>query len=116
MKFGLRSRTGIFGKTSGVTQPASTSAATSARPAASDRSINPWVRLPTLQLPWSSGTVVKVLSAPFIQKTQPAGTLPVRPSDVGSGMLSSYVCTPSGAVLEKVIAKGDDSRFNNDVS
>ena len=68
-----------------VTQPESSSAATSELPATSSSDLNPWVTLPTLQLPWSSATVPNVRSAAFIQKTQPAGTRPVRPSGSGAG-------------------------------
>ena len=56
-----------------VTQPESSSAATSELPATSSRVLKPWVMLPTLQLPWSSATVPKVRSVAFIQNTQPAG-------------------------------------------
>jgi hypothetical protein len=62
--------------------------------------------LPTLQLPWSAGAVVKVRSAPLIQKTQPAGTRPVRPSSAGGGMGASYGSTPAGAWAENVMATG----------
>ena len=72
-----------------VTQPDSTNAATSEWPATSSSVANPWVRLPTLQLPWSAATVVNVRSTALVQKTHPAGTRPVRPSAVGSGMGAS---------------------------
>ena len=55
----------------------------SARPLTSSMVASPWVILPTLQLPWSSGAVVKVRSVPFIQKTQPAGTLSHEHASVG---------------------------------
>jgi hypothetical protein len=56
--------------------------------------------------------VVKVCSIDFIQKTQPAGTLPVLPSKVGSGITPSQGLIPRGATSEKVIAIGGDCKFN----
>ncbi|MBW8825161.1 MAG: hypothetical protein JF603_02255 [Acidobacteria bacterium] len=80
---------GIPGTMSIVTQPDSRRAATSEWVAASSRPMKPWVRLPTEQLPWSAATVEKVRSTAFIQKTQPAGTRPVRPSGIGAGIGAS---------------------------
>ncbi len=48
---GCSRTTGICGTTSIVTQPVSSSAATSELPATSSSVLKPWVRLPTLQLP-----------------------------------------------------------------
>src|SRR3954470_5448462 len=93
-----------------VTHPESSSAATSELPPTSSRVLNPWVTLPTLQLPWSSATVPKVRSAAFIQKTQPAGTRPVRPSGSGAGIGSSNIATPSSGASENVIASGGGER------
>ena len=96
---GFSCTTGICGTTSIVTQPDSSSAATSPLPATSSRVLNPWVMLPTLQLAWSSATVLNVRSAAFIQNTQPAGTRPVRPSSSASGIGSSKGATPSGGAV-----------------
>src|SRR5438876_10718987 len=100
----------MCGTTSIVTQPESTRAATSALPATSSRVLKPWVTLPTLQLAWSSATVLNVRSAAFIQNTHPAGTRPVRPSAVGSGIGSSNGATPAGGSAENVIARGAAAR------
>src|SRR5262249_29304098 len=93
-----------------VTQPESSSAATSELPATSSRVLNPWVTLPTLQFPWSSATVPNVRSAAFIQNTQPAGTRPVRPSGIGAGIGSSNIGTPASGASENVIASGGAER------
>src|SRR5262249_54017042 len=69
-----------------------------------------------LQLPWSSATVPKVRSAAFIQKTQPAGTRPVRPSGSGAGIGSSNMATPGSGASEKVIASGAALRWRASVS
>src|SRR5207248_2845740 len=53
-----------------------------------------------------SGAVVKVRSVPSIQKTQPAGTRPVRPSGVGGGIGASNGSTPGGDASANVIAIG----------
>src|SRR6478609_3512830 len=98
--------TGICGTTSIVTQPVSRSAATSPLPATSSRVTNPWVRLPTEQLPWSALTVENVDSVAWFQKTQPAGTRPVRPSSSGAGSGRSNGATPAGGAAENVIAIG----------
>src|SRR4051794_25336014 len=89
-----------------VTQPESSSAATSELPATSSSDLKPWVTLPTLQLPWSSATVPKVRSAAFIQKTHPAGTRPVRPSGSGAGIGSSNIGIPGSGASENVMASG----------
>jgi hypothetical protein len=54
--------------------------------------------------------------AASIQKTQPAGTLPVRPSAIGSGISPAYLSTPSGAASENVIASAADCSFSNEFS
>src|SRR4051794_7935681 len=95
-----------------VTQPVSSSAATSPLPATSSRVANPWVRLPTEQLPWSAFTVENVDSVAWFQNTQPAGTRPVRPSSSGAGSGRSNGATPSGGAAEKVIAIGAVARFS----
>src|SRR4051794_41785693 len=89
-----------------VTQPESSSAATSELPATSSSDLKPWVTLPTLQLPWSSATVPNVRSAAFIQKTHPAGTRPVRPSGSGEGIGSSNIGIPGSGASENVMASG----------
>ena len=95
-----------------VTQPDSSRAATSLLPATSSSVLNPWVMLPTLQLAWSSATVVKVRSAAFIQKTQPAGTRPVRPSAAAAGIGSAKAGTPGGpAPAVNVMAIGASLRW-----
>ena len=103
---GFSVTTGICGTTSIVTQPVSSSAATSLLPATSSSVLNPWVRLPTLQLPWSAATVEKVDSAAWIQKTQPAGTRPVRPSGSGAGIGRSNAGDAGRCGSENVIAIG----------
>jgi hypothetical protein len=52
------------------------------------------------------GTVVKFLASALIQKTHPAGALPVRPSPLGVGVSSSSKGAAAGALLVKVIAIG----------
>jgi hypothetical protein len=95
-----------------VTQPDSRTTATSELPATSSRVLNPCVRLPTLQLPWSAATVLKVRWVAFIQNTHPAATRPVRPSGRGGGIGSSNGATPAGASAEKVIASGRAVRWS----
>jgi hypothetical protein len=51
---------------------------------------------------------VNVPFAASIQKTHPAGTRPVLPSDVGSGIAASNDGAPCIASFEKVIASGGD--------
>src|SRR5438309_1192774 len=101
---------------SSVTQPAARSSATSPRVAASDSGISPWVTLPTLQLPWSAGTVLKVLVAASIQNTHPAGTRPVRPSGSAGGMGPSNAGTSPGGNSAKVMAIGGDVRWRASLS
>jgi hypothetical protein len=79
----------------------SSSLPTSLLPLTSSSVAIPCVSRPTLQLPWSSGTVRKVRSAALTQNTHPAGTLPVRPSGVGGGIGSSKAAIPSGRRSEK---------------
>src|SRR3954447_26871063 len=95
-----------------VTQPVSRSAATSPLPATSSRVTKPWVRLPTEQLPWSAFTVEKVDSVAWFQKTQPAGTRPVRRSSRGAGSGGSNGATPAGGASENVIAIGGAARLS----
>src|SRR3954470_19351653 len=95
-----------------VTQPVSRSAATSPLPATSSSVTNPWVRLPTEQLPWSAFTVEKVDSVAWFQNTQPAGTRPVRPSSREAGIGRSNASTPAGGASENVIAIGAVARFS----
>src|ERR1039458_160896 len=108
--------TGISGSMSMVTHPDATRAATSEWPATSSRVANQWVRLPTLQLPWSAATVENVRSSALVQNTHPAGTRPVRPSGVGSGIGASNGATPSGTDWEKVMAIGGVMRLSAWVS
>src|SRR5262245_28343406 len=96
-----------------VTQPLASNAATSALPATSWRVFSPCVMLPTLQLPWSAGSVTKVRSVALTQNTHPADTFPVRPSDIGAGMMPSYAGIPAGTSAKNVMAIGDTSRLSN---
>src|SRR5258706_11339559 len=101
---------------SSVTHPAARSSATSPRVAASESGMSPWVTLPTLQLPWSSGTVLKVLVAASIQNTQPAGTRPVRPSGRGGGMGASNAATSAGGEAADGMAIGGEVRLSVSLS
>ena len=112
----LRAPTGISGTTSIVTHPVSSSAATSELPATSASVLNPWVRLPTLQLPWSAATVENVRSVAFIQNTHPAGTRPVRPSGSASGIGSSNGATPAGVDSWNEMASGGEESLSESAS
>src|SRR5258708_40353397 len=96
----------MWGTTSIVTQPDSSSAATSEFPATSSRVAKPWVRLPTEQFAWSGATVENVRSVAWTQNTHPAGTRPVRPSSIGSGIGASNAATSGGTALSNPIAIG----------
>ena len=107
---GFSRTTSIFLTASGDTQPLSHSAATSALPEISSKVLNPCVRLPTLQLPWSSATVANTPSTASNQNTHPAAAAPVRPSVVGGGFGRSVRGIPVGIWLRNAIPIGRSAR------
>ena len=91
---------------SASTQPDSSSALTSPFASTSPSPRKPWVTLPTLQFAWSAATVEKVRLADLTQKTQPAGTRPVRPSSAGVG----HGIVEGGDAVGRAAVEGDRER------